>query len=207
MNLLKSNIMKTTYDSVAITAHVIGAKSRKAMYLVQPQSMDGNTIYKNAWIPTSWNSKKLGHQVVQWENTRESYVELPISQVTPSMLVETISTHGVGDTLLKSRLVEGKPTQYVALQRRYIIYVPTWAMQNLEKKFTKVTDTTQIELFANEPSHYSIIDDIAHNSQQEHELQDRPDNSWFVNDGEQHISSEEQWLIDNPEYRNDLSIL
>ena len=170
MNLLKSNIMKTTYDSVAIAAHVIGAKSRKAMYLVQPQSMDGNTIYKNAWIPTSWNSKKLGHQVVQWENTRESYVELPISQVTPS-------------------------------------YVPTWAMQNLEKKFTKVTDTTQIELFANEPSHYSIIDDIAHNSHQEHELQDRPDNSWFVNDGEQHISSEEQWLIDNPEYRNDLSIL
>lgn len=199
--------MKTSYESVAIVAHVIGAKSRKAMYLVQPQSIDGNTIYKNSWIPTSWNSKKLGKQSIEWEVTRESYAELPISQVTPSMLVETVSTNGVGDTLLKTRLVDGKPSQFVAIQRRYIIYVPTWAMQNLEKKFTKSQDKAQKELFENEPSHYSIIDDMAHASHQAEVLQERPDNTWFVNDGEQHISSEEQWLIDNPEYRNDISIL
>lgn len=199
--------MKTSYESVAIVAHVIGAKSRKAMYLVQPQSIDGNTIYKNSWIPTSWNSKKLGRQSIEWEVARESYVELPISQVTPSMLVETVSTNGVGDTLLKTRLVDGKPSQFVAIQRRYIIYVPTWAMQNLEKKFTKSQDKAQKELFENEPSHYSIIDEMAYASHQAEELQDRPDNTWFVNDGAQHISSEEQWLIDNPEYRNDISIL
>lgn len=46
----------STYNSVPVIASVIGSKSRKSMYLVNITSLDGSTIYKNSWIPTSWQS-------------------------------------------------------------------------------------------------------------------------------------------------------
>lgn len=46
----------SSYKSVPVIASVIGAKSRKAMYLVSPTSLDGSIVYKDKWIPTSWNT-------------------------------------------------------------------------------------------------------------------------------------------------------
>ena len=200
--------MKTTYESIPVIAHVVGSKSRKAMYLVQPQSLDGSKIYKNAWVPTKWHSKRDDvHYTVQWESTSESYIELPMSQVTPSMLIETVSTYGVGDTLINERLVNNKVQRYVALQRRFIIYVPKFAMQNLQVKYSKVIEKEEDnDLFHNEYSHYSIADEMAHESQQQIILQDRPDYSWTVTGGIENSPQLEQWLKDNPEYQNDISI-
>jgi len=49
--------MKTSsYKSVPVIASIIGSKSRKAMYLTNVTSLDGNRIYKDKWIPTSWST-------------------------------------------------------------------------------------------------------------------------------------------------------
>lgn len=47
--------MKTTYKSIPVIASVIGSVTRKAMYIVQPTSLDGSKIYHDTWIPVSWN--------------------------------------------------------------------------------------------------------------------------------------------------------
>ena len=61
--------MKTSYESVIINASFIGAKSRKAMYLVNPRNEFGTTVYKNVWIPTSWVDKLTQErQVVQLQD-------------------------------------------------------------------------------------------------------------------------------------------
>lgn len=46
----------STYNSVPVIASIIGSKSRKAMYLTGITSLDGTRIYKDKWIPTSWNT-------------------------------------------------------------------------------------------------------------------------------------------------------
>lgn len=52
--------MKTaTYKSVPVIASVIGSKSRKAMYLTHVTSLNGDRLYNDAWITTSWKSNKI----------------------------------------------------------------------------------------------------------------------------------------------------
>lgn len=46
----------SNYNSVPVIASIIGSKTRKAMYLTNVTSLDGTRIYKDKWIPTSWNT-------------------------------------------------------------------------------------------------------------------------------------------------------
>jgi hypothetical protein len=46
----------SSYNSVPVIASIIGSKSRKAMYLTNITSLDGSRIYKDKWVPTSWNT-------------------------------------------------------------------------------------------------------------------------------------------------------
>ena len=46
----------SSYTSVPVIASIIGSKSRKAMYLTNITSLDGSRIYKDKWVPTSWNT-------------------------------------------------------------------------------------------------------------------------------------------------------
>jgi hypothetical protein len=46
----------SSYKSVPVIASIIGSKSRKAMYLTNITSLNGKRIYKDKWIPTSWNT-------------------------------------------------------------------------------------------------------------------------------------------------------
>jgi hypothetical protein len=200
--------MKTSYESVIINASFVGAKSRKAMYLVNPRNQFGTTIYKNVWIPTSWVDKSSNERhVIQWQDVSQEYVELPMREVTPGMLVETLSTHNGGDSLVGSRMVDGKVQQYVELNQRIEIAVPKWAMRNFKRKYTKVVrdESAQSDLFENEYSHYNIIDNVAKTSHEQHVLQERPLAEWFTSEGGAEPAID-QWLIDNPEYANDLSV-
>ena len=45
-----------TYQSIPLVVTIIGSKSRKAMYCINVTSLDGTKRYKNAWIPTSFES-------------------------------------------------------------------------------------------------------------------------------------------------------
>lgn len=198
--------MKTSYESVIINASFIGAKSRKAMYLVNPRNEYGTTIYKNVWIPTSWVDKLTQErQVIQWQDAHPEYVEMPWSKITPAMLVETLAE--TGESIVGSRIVDGKVQRHVELYQRIEIAVPKWAMRNFKRKYTKVVkESNQTDLFENEHSHYSIIDDTVKASHEQEVLQERPLTDWFTITGGAEPAIE-QWLIDNPEYKNDLSIL
>ena len=44
----------SNYQSVPVLASVIGSKTRKAMYLVNITSMDGEKVYKDKWVPVQW---------------------------------------------------------------------------------------------------------------------------------------------------------
>ena len=198
--------MKTSYESVIINASFIGAKSRKAMYLVNPRNQFGTTIYKNVWIPTSWvDSQSQTRHVIQWQDAHPEYVELPWREVTPAMLVETLSEDGM--SIVGKRIVDDKVHKYVELNQRIEIAVPKWAMRNFKRKYTKVVrnDNEQVELFMNEHSHYSIINDAVKASHDEHVLQERPLRDWFTITGGAEPAVE-QWLKDNPEYANDWSV-
>lgn len=49
--------MKTTnYQSVPVIASVIGSKSRKAMFLINITSINGDKMFPNTSIPTTWKS-------------------------------------------------------------------------------------------------------------------------------------------------------
>ena len=199
--------MKTSYESVIINASFVGAKSRKAMFLVNPRNEFGTTVYKNVWIPTSWVDNDAVRHTIQWQHATPEYTELPMSQVTPAMLVETISSFGVGDSLIGSRMVDNKVQKYVELSQRVEIAVPKWMMRNFKRKYTKVVKESDADdLFSNKHSHYNIIDDTAKASHDQLVLQERPLTDWFtiIGGGEPAV---EQWLKDNPEYMGDASIL
>ena len=199
--------MKTQYDSIKINASFIGAKSRKAMLLVNPRNANGD-IYHNVWSTTSWMNNQLGkREIIEWRHATPEYVEFPRNKVTPAMLVETLSTYGVGDTLIKSRLVDNKVQQYIELQQRIDIAIPTWFIKNLKVKFRKVVHKDEPQEFSNSHSHYSIIDDVAKQSHDALILQERPDTDWMVSEQGMREPAIEQWLKDNPEYIGDLSIL
>lgn len=200
--------METQSNFTIINASFVGGKSRKSMYLVDPRNINGSKIYKNCWIPIAWNDSKLGRKVkLDWSWAAPEYHELPFTQVSQSMLVETLSDTGHGRSLIGTRLVNGKVRKHVELQQRIEIKVPNWMMRNFELRFTKIDKPVENNLFSNEPSHYNIIDDTARASEQALILQERPSNEWFVSEGVLAEPAIDQWLIDNPEYQNDLSIL
>jgi len=200
--------MKTSYDSIIINAAFVGSKSRKAIYLVNPRNMDGTVIYKDISLPTSWQDNKLGCRVsIEWEHANPEYTELPWTKITPGMLVETISTIGGGDTLIGQRMVDGKLFKYVELNQRINIAVPKWFMSNFKRKYTSVKLKDNDNEFSNSYSHYNIIDDVAKSSHDALVLQERPDSDWMVSNQGLREPALEQWLIDNPEYQNDASIL
>lgn len=65
--------MKPTYTSVPVIASIIGSVTRKAMYLVQPTSLDGTKIYHNTWIPVSWNGTET--RELRYTNKRYGIID------------------------------------------------------------------------------------------------------------------------------------
>ena len=249
--------MQTTYKSVQIIASVIGSVSRKAMYLVQPESIDGSKIYKNTWIPVQWTesnhrehrytNKEIGihnqllevskyytfpehgdllitdkgpvdsignyvridgvHTVtqsqkqlqIQWEEHSQSYVELPMSKVTPSMLVDLHDNRNVSN--VKHRIVNGKDQAYLALERRVLLHVPTWLMRNFEIKY-KRQDIAVDDLFHNDDEFYGVAESKAEhlNKGLKEYQEDRAASTYSLQFLDTELTSIQQWERDNPEY-------
>lgn len=190
--------MKTTYTSVQIIASVIGSVSRKAMYLVQPESFDGSKIYKNTWIPVQWKDNNEDVRI-DWEEYSQSYVELPMSKVTPSMLIDLHDNRNVSN--VKHRIVNGKDQAYLALERRILLHVPTWMMRNFEIKY-KRQDIPADDLFHNDDEFYGVAESQAdHLNKGLREYQeDRAASTYSLQFLDTEVSSIEQWERDNPEY-------
>lgn len=162
------------YSNIQLTCHIIGTKNRKRMYIVNPTSIDGNTVYKDMYIPTSWVDKDSGvRTVIDWDYHDQVYLEFPYDRVEPAMLIETIGTVGYGTSLIKHRLVDGVDKRYIELEQTYIIKFPSWLAWALKKKYSKVKPKTT-DVFSNVHSHYNIIDDVAEQSFATQTLQERP---------------------------------
>lgn len=249
--------MKQTYKSVQIIASVIGSVSRKAMFLVQPESIDGSKIYKNTWIPVQWNetdarehrytNKRYGihnqllevskyynfpedgrllitehgpvdafgqyvridgvetHTIkkkqtrIEWSHYSQSYVELPMNQVTPSMLIDLHDKRNVSN--VKHRIVNGANKSYLQLEERILINVPTWMMRNFEIKY-KRQDIPVDDLFHNDDEFYGVAESQAEhlNAGLQEYLHDRSQSTYSLQFMDTELTSIQQWEQDNPEY-------
>jgi hypothetical protein len=240
----------SSYKSVPVIASIIGSKSRKAMYLTNVTSLDGKRIYKDKWIPTSWNTnnkfefrytnKERGltnvliepgkyykfnlkesllmtesgpvnsyganididglvkvkvasaRQTIEWEYESQSLVEFPMSKASEAMIIDRYDNNNV--STIKSRLVNGKVTEYYQIKDRYIIYVPTWLINNFEERYTY--RVIEEDNFENDDDFYGVAEQTAMKS-----IEDK-DMNYITRDtmNFQELDALTQWELDNPEY-------
>jgi hypothetical protein len=175
---------------------IIGSKSRKSMFIVNPTSLDGKKQYKNKWIPISWNESGTTQRTIEWKHHSQSYVEFPQNLITESMVIDDYNTRNVSN--FKSRLVDGKVQTYYTMIDRFVVYIPTWLMRTFELKFTAVPVVDE-EYFHNDDNPTSVAEQtclLSHEQELFDYMEDR------VNMGFNSIEPAlAQWEIDNPEYQ------
>ena len=206
----------SSYKSVPVLATVIKSVSGKAVYLYNITSLDGEIVYKERWIPQTWNSKGT-RMVLQAETHEQQLVEFPLSLKTNGMLIPKYS--GIHGTIV-SRVVNGKSQSYYQCIDRYLIHIPLWLFlpkkkvvngkqvveenTGFQKKFTKVQTSSakQTELFENDDSQYTVAEDIAYRSQVNKLFDYRPDADEFASDGSLEYANQslKQWYADNADY-------
>lgn len=187
---------KSSYKSVPMVVSIIGSKSRKSMFIVNPTSLDGKKQYKNKWIPISWNESGTTQRTIEWSHHSQSYVEFPQNLITESMVIDDFNTRNVSN--FASRLVDGNVQTYYTMIDRFVVYIPTWLMRTFELKFTAVP-VVDDEYYHNDDNPTSVAEEtclLSHEQKLFDYMEDR------VNMG---FSSVEpalaQWEIDNPEYQ------
>lgn len=153
------------YNSKTIIAHTISSVSNKAVYLVNPTSLDG-TIYENVWIAKSWVDKEAQERVfIDWDYAVPSFVEVPMSQITPSMFIDKY--YNDNSTRINCRLVDGKVQEFLQLEERFELQIPTWM---LAKWTVKLKPMSQLEIakgnheFQNDESFFTVAETTARNS-------------------------------------------
>ena len=82
----------SNYQSVPVLASVIGSKTRKAMYLVNITSMDGEKVYKDKWVPVQWGDGVT----IDWTYYSTSeLVEFPLKNKSEVMIIESPCQHKI----------------------------------------------------------------------------------------------------------------
>ena len=166
----------SSYKSVPVIASVIGGKSRKAMYLVSPTSLDGSIVYKDKWIPTGWQDKIANERVtIDWEYEKQSLIEFPLSKASEAMIIEVNKGYERGTNRIKSRLVDNKVKQFLQIEDRILVHVPLWLIRNFEQKFTIIKNKQEEEVFENDNKFETIIEETAQESMVRAEFSYRPD--------------------------------
>ena len=241
----------SSYTSVPVIASIIGSKSRKAMYLTNITSLDHSKIYKDKWVPTSWNTntqiewrytnKQRGltnviihtgkyyrfgfkdavlmtekgavnmhgasldveglkkvvlkdkRKTIEWEWDSQSLVQFPMTKVTEAMVVETQDKRG--GSAINTKLIDGKVKEYLEIEDRYVIYIPTWLIKNFERRYSLQTVKIDTE-FSNDDGYRGVAERTAYDSitAETFSYIDRTEMNFET------IDSLTQWEIDNPEY-------
>lgn len=200
----------SNYQSVPVLASVIGSKTRKAMYLVNITSMDGEKVYKDKWVPVQWGDGVT----IDWTYYSTSeLVEFPLKNKSEVMIIEKHNAYGKSNIV--ERLVDGKSQSYYQMTDRFIVYIPIWLIKNFEIKYTKISKVDNDKLdewdqetyHRNDNSPYSVIEDTVYLSEQEMELEYRPSQQRMLSGLEYENEALAQWEIDNPEYAMDSNLL
>lgn len=145
----------STYKSLPLVVSIIGSKDRRSMYIMNVTSLDGNTIYKDTWLPTQWQWPS-GKMTIEWEYHSQGLVEYPLKKVTQSMAINVYDRRNV--LSISSKLINGKVVDFLQITDRYIIYVPIFLIANLQKKFQKLEKEQQAVLFPNDDNPETIIE-------------------------------------------------
>ena len=200
----------SNYQSVPVLASVIGSKTRKAMYLVNITSMDGEKVYKDKWVPVQWGQGVT----IDWEYYSTSeLVEFPLKNKSEIMIIEKHNASGKSNIV--DRLVNGKSQSYYQMTDRFIVYIPTWLIKNFEIKYRKTSkvdkekasELEQLTYHHNDDSPYSVMEDTVYMSEQAMELEYRPSAQRMLSGLEYENDALAQWEIDNPEYAMDSNLL
>jgi hypothetical protein len=92
-------------------------------------------------------------------------------------------------------LVDGKVKEYLEIEDRYVIYIPTWLIKNFEQRYSlqKVEIDTE---FSNDDGYRGVAERTAYDSitAETFSYIDRTEMNFET------IDSLTQWEIDNPEY-------
>ncbi len=208
--------MKTSYKSVPVVCSVIGTRSEKSMYIYHVESLDGNTIYQDRYVPLRWGKQK--ETVIEWERTTDKFVQFPLSQARPIMIIPKFNELGISN-ISQSR-VDGKVQSYYEMEKRFIVYIPMWLYlpqkdeqgniipnTGFKKKYSKVLPKKEDDFFPNDDSPYTIAEDIAHKSEQDQAFEYRPSADAMLTGLEFENDSLAQWEIEHPEYANDSNLL
>lgn len=202
----------SSYKSVPVLATVIKSVTGKAVYLYNITSLDGNIVYKERWIPQSWNSQGQ-RMVLRAECHTQQLVEFPLSMKTQSMLIPKYDgIHGC----IVSRVVDKKSQSFYQVTERYRIEIPLWLFlpkknddgttvkgSGFEKKFSSVaSQPNQVELFENDGADEGVAEQICHQSHINKLFDYRPQADEFASDGSLECTnaSLKQWYADNADY-------
>lgn len=136
--------------------------------------------------------KSASRQTIEWEYDSQSLVEFPMNKVSEAMLVDRYDERNV--SRIKTRLVDGKVTDYYQIKDRYVIYVPTWLIKNFDERYTK--RIVEDELFDNDDMFYGVAEETALQSVVNEQF------DYITRDtmNFEQLDSLTQWEIDNPEY-------
>lgn len=190
-----------TYKSVPLVVSIIGSKNRRSMYIMNVTSLDGNIIYKDTWLPTQWQWPS-GLMTIEWEYHSQGLVEYPLKKVTDSMAINVYDKRNVLN--ISSKLINGRVVDFLQITDRYVIYVPIFLMNNLEKKFKKLEKEQQAVLFDNDDNPETIIEQTT----KDYEMATKfygSDRSVMITsnhrvNGYKEIDAITQWEQDNDEY-------
>jgi len=136
--------------------------------------------------------KSASRQTIEWEYDSQSLVEFPISRVSEAMLIDRYDERNV--SRIKSRLVDGKVTDYYQIKDRYVIYVPTWLIKNFEERYT--TRIVEEEIFDNDDMFYGVAEETSYQSHVNQQF------DYITRDtmNFEQVDALTQWELDNPEY-------
>lgn len=202
----------SSYKSVPVLATVIKSVTGKAVYLYNITSLDGNIVYKERWIPQTWNSQGQ-RMVLSAQCHTQQLVEFPLSLKTQSMLIPKY--HGAHGTIV-NRIVNGKSQSFYQVTERYRIEIPLWLFlpkkdkdgkevkdSGFVRKFSSVaSQPKQVELFENDDLYFGVAEQVAHQSHVDRMFDYRPQANDMVSDGSLEAVNEslKQWYADNADY-------
>ena len=137
---------------------------------------------------------------IEWDNANPSYVQLPMSKVTPAM--DIVQWTG-NKSNIKSILVDGKVHESLELTHRFIIHVPSWLFPANFKQRAELVSTDD-DNFSNDDDPESIIEQTARVSETQLKF-DYIDRTEIYQDSRPSESNSErsaikQWERENPTY-------
>jgi len=136
-------------------------------------------------------------QSIQWEYHSQSLYELPMSQVTDKMIIDKFTDNNL--SRINCKLVNKKVVEYYQVYDRYIIYIPTWLIGNMEENTNWNINRPLNQWYMFNDNHFeTVAEQTAKNSKSDEKFSyiDRKEMEFAQ------VSSLTQWEIDNPEYKS-----